>query len=270
MSRSGILVLSLLFALPQWSVAQTEHRVDSHGSRIVVTSWLPESTAEASILLVPGWGGGPSDVLGIARYLSQNGIEAFILTPRGWHESEGQASFSNALEDIGAALRWARERASHPVVLGGHSFGGGMVLAYAAQDHSVKALVSIAGTDHGQLIRQYLSDPELAARIDAGLASMAAEGPIRFDVDATLRELADGRAIYGLRENASELADRSLLMFGGWEDVNTTVDDFLLPLYRALRSSGATDVTFTVFHTDHGFGNVRPELYARIRDWLVR
>jgi hypothetical protein len=100
---------------------------------------------------------------------------------------------------------------------------------------------------------------------------MAAEGqPIRFDVEATLRELTDGQAIYGLRENASEFADRSILMLGGWEDVNTTVDDYLLPLYRALRSSGASDVTFTVFHTDHGFGNVRPELHARIREWLVR
>lgn len=99
---------------------------------------------------------------------------------------------------------------------------------------------------------------------------MAADGPIRFDVDATLRELTEGQAIYGLRENACKLADCSVLMFGGWEDVNTTVDDYLFPLYRALRSSGATDVTFTVFHTDHGFGNVRPELYTQIRDWLVR
>lgn len=269
--RPGTLVVAMLFGLPLASVAQVEHRVDSHGSDVVVTEWSPESTPQASILLVPGWGGGPSDVLGIAEELSTKGVEVFVLSPRGWHESEGHASFSNALEDIGAVLPWVRKRASHPVVLGGHSFGGGMVLAYAARDTSVKALVSVAGTDHGQLIRKYLSEPEFAAGLNAGLESMAAEGrPIRFEVQTLQQELIDGQTTLGLRENASRLADRSILMFGGWEDINTTVDDYLLPLYRALRSAGATDVTFSVFHTDHGFGNVRPELHTEVRDWLTR
>jgi len=90
------------------------------------------------VLLVPGWGGGPTDVLGTARFLSENGVEAFVLTPRGWHDSEGEASFANTLEDIGAALAWARRHATHEVVLGGHSFGGGMSMAYAAHDPSVR------------------------------------------------------------------------------------------------------------------------------------
>jgi len=98
--------------------------------------------------------------------------------------------------------------------------------------------------------------------LDQMLASTAAPGgPIRFDVEASLKALMEGQAVFGLRENAGALADRSILMFGGWEDVNTTVDDYMLPLYRALRAAGAEDVTFQVFHTDHGFGNVRDELH---------
>ncbi len=264
-------VSAILTAVATPLAAQVRERIDSHGSQIVVTSWIPESDVVASILLVPGWGGGPTDVLGMAQFLSDHGVEAFVLAPRGWHDSEGEASFSNALEDIGSALTWVRKRATREVVLGGHSFGGGMVLAYAAQDPSVREIISVAGTDHGQLIRQYLSDPDFAAMLEPILASTAApEGEIRFDVESTLQELVEGQAVFGLRENAGALADRSILMFGGWEDRNTTVDDYLLPLYRALRSSGATDVTFRVFHTDHGFGNVRKELYAEILDWLVR
>jgi dienelactone hydrolase len=270
--RYRVAMLLLVVAMmPEVAAAQTEHVIDSNGSNIVVTSWLPNGDAWASVLLVPGWGGGPADVLGIGRNLSQNGVEVFVLTPRGWHNSEGQASFAHALEDIGVALRWTRGHATHDVVLGGHSFGGGMALAYAAQDTSVRRIISVAGTDHGQLVRQYLSDPEFAAMLEPILQSTAApEGPIRFDVPATLQELTDGQAIYGLRENASALADRSILMFGGWEDVNTTVDDYLLPLYRALRKAGAADVTLLVYHTDHGFGNVRPTLYRDIHDWLAR
>lgn len=270
MSRLAF-VLTLLTTATAPLTAQVPERVDSHGSEIIVTSWIPETDLVASVLLVPGWGGGPSDVLGMARFLSSHGVEAFVLTPRGWHDSEGEAAFSNALEDIGAALTWVRKRATHEVALGGHSFGGGMVLAYAAQDPSVRQIISVAGTDHGQLIRQYLSDPDFAAILEPILESTAApEGEIRFDVESTLQELVEGQPVFGLRENAGALADRSILMFGGWEDRNTTVDDYLLPLYRALRSSGATKVRFRVFHTDHGFGNVREELYDEILSWLVR
>lgn len=251
--------------------AQVQESIDSHGSAITITSWLPKADPVASVLLVPGWGGGPTDVLGVGRFLSANGVEAFIVIPRGWHDSEGEASFANALEDIGAALQWVRQHSTHEVILGGHSFGGGMALAYAAQSRSVGKIFSIAGTDHGQLIRQYQKEPAFASMLDLMLMSTAApQGPIRFDVEASLNELIKGQAVFGLRENADALADRAILILGGWEDVNTTVDDYLLPLYRALRAAGAADVTFHVFHTDHGFGNVREELHRQILDWVRR
>lgn len=269
MSRGVILLVSLLFAWTGALRAQVPHRMDSHGSEIVLTSWSPRGEAAASVLLVPGWGGGPSDVLGTAQYLSGQGIEAFVLSPRGWHSSGGNATFANALQDIGTALSWVRKHTTHDVAIGGHSFGGGMALAYAAQDLSVRRVVSIAGTDHGQLIRQYHSDASFAAMLEPILTSTAApQGPIRFDVSSTLRELMSGQDVYGLRENAASLADRSILMFGGWEDAHTTVDDYLLPLYRALRSEGAREVRFVVFHTDHGFGNVRAEVHDEIARWL--
>lgn len=252
------------------AAAQVPSQIQSEEERITVTSWIPDGETLASILLVPGWGGGPDDVLGLARFLSANRVEAFVLTPRGWHDSEGDASFHNVLGDIEAALGWVRQHTTHEVVLGGHSFGGGMALAYAAQDSSVSRIISVAGTDHGQLIRQYLSDSTFSSMLNRILASTASpNGPIKFDVDSTLRDLIDGQSTFGLRENASELADRSILMFGGWKDVNTTVDDYLLPQYRAWEASGAEDVTFLVYHTDHGFGNVRAELHRQILKWLT-
>ena len=46
------------------------------------------------------------------------------------------------------------------------------------------------------------TDPEYAATLHSLLSESAApRGPIRFDVDRTLRELADGQATYGLLEN---------------------------------------------------------------------
>lgn len=83
-------------------------------------------------------------------------------------------------------------------------------------------------------------------------------------------ELVGHQDVYGLRENAANLADRSILLIGGWEDEQVTIDQFLLPLYRALKGSGAAKVTFLVYHTDHDFSNVRQRLASDIAGWLLR
>lgn len=259
--------------------AQTTARVGAPGSEVVVTVHPPAApSVPATVLLLPGWGGGPSDALGIAGALSAGGVGVVVLSPRGWHGSGGTATFAHALEDIAVALDWVRDPArsglglrNEGLVLGGHSWGGGMALAYAARDPSVHRIFSVAGTDHARLIRGYRADPRAREIVDAALAGTAApEGPIRFDVEATLAELERGEGVYGLVENAPRLADRSLLLFGGWEDGKVTVDDTLLPLYRALRAAGADDVTFVTYHADHGFGNVREALHRDLLEWIRR
>lgn len=274
--KKGILFIAVVLIIVQTGTAQSTITIESGGSQIVLTIREAGENPTATVLLVPGWGGGPTDVLGIGKALSSEGISAVILTPRGWHVSEGTYSFAKAFEDIKAALNWIRNSKrsdinSNNVILGGHSWGGGMSLAYAAQDTMVKRIFSVAGTDHGILIRKYLSDEKYAARIDGLLASTAApEGPIRFDVKKSLNELAEGQEIYGIMENAARLADRSILIFGGWEDTNTTIDEYLLPDYRAFKAAGAEDITFKTYHDNHGFGSVRNELYSDLISWLKR
>jgi hypothetical protein len=144
-----------------------------------------------------------------------------------------------------------------------------MSLAYAARDEEVRSVFSISGTDHAQFIRRYQSDPAFAEMVDGLLESSAAPaGPIRFSVQGTLDELAVGQQVYGLIENAPALADRRVLLVGGWDDVNVTIDDTLLPLYRALRRAGADSVRFETFHADHGYGAAREELHAVLSEWI--
>lgn len=206
-------------------------------------------------------------MLGIGNALSSNGIPVVVLSPRGWHNSKGTAGFANGFEGIQAVLAWIRnskrtDLESTNIVLGGHSWGGGVSLAYAAQDTTVRRIFSVAGTDHGIPIRNYQSDSSLTEIVNRILASTKAPmGPIRFDVEEALAELKEGQKTYGIMENAEKLADRSIIIFGGWEDANTTIDDFLLPNYRALKAAGTKDVTFKTYHDNHGFGSVREELY---------
>ena len=157
------------------------------------------------------------------------------------------------------------------LVLGGYSYGGGMAMAYAARDPSVRRVISIAGTDHGEFARELQRNAAFAEGIRGWLLSTRApEGTARFDLDANEQELCAHPEVYGLRENAASLADRSILLIGGWEDEGPTIDQHQLPLYRALRGAGAADVTFHVYHADHSFSNVRQRLASDIAGWLLR
>lgn len=282
--RIGFLVLAALLSLPAGGFAQSTGSVSvevpSGADTMMGQLFLaPAGEGRATVLLIPGWPGNPHDVLGLGARLVQRGVNVLMFNPRGMHESSGTMTFAHALEDMGAAFGWLHEPDvvrrfqldTSIVALGGHSFGGGMAMAYAAQDARVRRLVSIAGTDHAVLIREFDANPSFSERILRMLSSTRApDGPIRFDLDGTLEELRGNMDIYGLRENAARLADRAILMFGGWEDTGTTIDQFMLPLYRALRAGGAGDVTFLVYHTDHNFTNTRDELAAAIADWLLQ
>jgi dipeptidyl aminopeptidase/acylaminoacyl peptidase len=83
-------------------------------------------------------------------------------------------------------------------------------------------------------------------------------------------DLRDTGNVYVLRETATRVADCSILLIGGWEDSNVTVEQTVLPYYRALKKAGAQDVTFLVYHTDHTFLSVSQRLASDIRDWLNR
>jgi len=236
------------------------------------------TTPATTLLLVPGWPGSPNDVLGLGALLAEQGINVCMFNPRGLHQSEGISSNANTLQDIGAALQWLRqadvqrrfEVDTTRVVLGGHSYGGGMAMAYAARDTSVRRVISIAGNDFGEFVRELQRSAAFAEGFRRMLwSTREPAGPARFDVEAGLKEFVDRPDVYGLRENAANLADRSILLIGGWEDEQITIEQFILPLYRALRGAGAAKVTFLVYHTDHDFSNVRQRLAADIAGWLL-
>ena len=250
----------------------------SEGGRVHGRLFRAEGADEPTTLLfVPGWG--RDDDLELGPLLSEKGINFCTFNPRGVQSSEGIHTHVGTLRDIGAALQWlgqvdVQKRLkvdASRLVLGGYSYGGGMAMAYAARDPSVRRVISVAGNDHGEFARELQRNAAFAEGFRSWfLSTLEPEGWARFDLEANLQELFDHPDIYGLRENAGKLADRSILIFGGWEDQGPTVDQYLLPLYRALRSAGAEKVTFIVYHTDHSFSNVRQRLAADIAEWLLR
>jgi pimeloyl-ACP methyl ester carboxylesterase len=248
----------------------------SQGETVRGTLYLTgRDSSLATVLLLGGFpDDNEEDVLALGERMLQQGINALTFNYRGTHRNGGIFSFANTLQDIEAASDYLRkdERVADPyriradwLVLVGLSYGGGLALAYAARHPEIRHVVSIAGTDHGELIRAYRRDPSFAHRLDAWFEKLGfPAGPIHFHGRAALQEeLLRNPDPYDLRLNAPALADRNILMIGGWDDLWITLEDHLLPLYRALVAAGARQVELTAVRDDHNFLQSQEEV-ARI------
>lgn len=284
MSTVLIVALLVLFVSPLFACAREAGPVPveiiSGGAKMHGQFFVAECEGACpTLLLAPGWPGNPHDVLGMGAMLSEKGINVLIFNPRGMHQSGGTASAAHFLEDIGAAFEWLYDPDvnrrfgidTSSIVIGGYSVGGGMAMIYAARNPRARRVLSVAANDFAEYIRGYQRNQTFAERVYANLqATQSPGGPVRFDVDSLLQELAENQNVYGLRENAERLADRTVLIVGGWEDTVHSIEQYQLPFYRALKRAGADDVTFLVFHANHGFGQVRERLADDIRSWILQ
>lgn len=238
-----------------------------------------ESNQALTLILLQGFPGNQEDVdvLGLGRKLAPAGFNVLTFNYSGTHRSEGKFNMQNTLKDIQAAYDYVHRSDAvlrfhidtTRIVLGGHSYGGGMALTYAAQHPEIRRVISIAGNDHGEFAREYLRNPQMAQTMDSVFDKLKApEGPIHFEGRGVLKKLAANPAPFDLRLSANNLASRDILLIGGWEDEKVTIDHNLLPFYRALKKAGASKVRFVTYHTDHSFRNVREELAAQLIQWM--
>lgn len=235
-----------------------------------------------TVILLHGFPGNDQDVLGIGRKLSEAGINALTFNYSGTHESQGLNNFENSQKDIKAAFEFIYQPGNiskHKIdtnhfYLGGYSYGGGMALTYAANHPEVQSVFSIAGCDHGAFMREYSRNPEMREMIDEMFNGLK-EHPetVRFGPGGTPEEIAEMGIIklnptYDLRYCAPMLAQKYILLIGAWDDVNVSIENVVLPLYRALKKEKAKNVRITAVQDNHSFRNSREELAHIIIEWI--
>lgn len=230
-----------------------------------------------TVLLLQGFPGNEEDVLELGQRMSQCGINALTFNYRGTYQSEGTYSLQSTLEDISAAIEYLHQEGvirkfqidTGKLVLGGWSYGGGMALAYAAAHPEIERVFSIAGTDHGELGREYKRNPACAEMIDAMFEELKSPtGPVRFVGKAVIEELVQNPAPYDLRPNATAVANRDILLVGGWDDPYVTIEHHVLPFYRALVDANARKVQIAAFQDNHAFEKSREELAVIVIRWV--
>ncbi len=236
------------------------------------------SSRGPAVLLLQGSPGNEEDVLGLGSGLAQAGISVLTFNYSGTLRSEGLSSFAATQADIAAAYEFIRTNRKQLdidpslVVLGGWSYGGGMGMTYAANHPEVRALFSIAGTDHGEFMREYATDERYREMVDHIFEEMARpDSPWRLAPGATPRDYrkeVHDITPYDLRKAADQLADRQILLVGAWDDTSVKVDNHILPLYRTLQRAGCTSVSIQVLATDHAFTDHRQRLLKVVLDWI--
>jgi len=234
-----------------------------------------------TLVLLPGFPGDENDVIGLGPRLSQFGVNVMMFNYSGTHKSQGRWGFKSVQADITAALKFLHNSINinkfgidtTNIILGGHSYGGGMAMSFAIEHPEIDKVISIAGNDWGEHFEDYVRDANLKTAIDGMVDWAVSSGTVRPEKGELPKELlangTDGldSSLY-LKRNAEILAQKNVLLICAWNDTGVFIEKYVLPLYRALQKENAKHVRIIAYQDDHNFNNSRDEMANSIKDWI--
>lgn len=244
--------------------------------------YTPEAAeAVPTVILLHGFPD-DGDPLDLGKKLSEAGINVITFNISSTYGSGGEYNWENTQKDIKAAFEFINQPENiikfktdtGNLYLAGYSYGGGMALTYAAKNPEVKSVFTVSGNDHGAFMREYNQNPELRQMID-NIFNEFRNRPeiVRFGPAGTPKEVAEMKILetnptYDLIYCAPMLVSKNILLIGGWNDWNVSIESVVLPLYRALMKEGAKNVKITAFQDNHSFKNSRDEVAQVIIEWI--
>lgn len=233
--------------------------------------------ALATILFTQGFPGIEGDEL-ICERLAQANTNVLTFNYRGTFQSQGTFSFSHAIDDIGAAIQTLKypelqERYSidgEKLILGGWSFGSGLVPAAAVRNPEISKIFCISGRNFGAEARRIHQDDEYAQEVFNNLVSIRKpNGPATFQ-DDLLDDLIGNQENLDPQVIAPYLRNYEVLLIGGWMDQVSTIENHLIPFYRSLTEAGNKRVRIEALHADHEFRSCKNDLVNCILEWIQK
>jgi len=245
--------------------------LDSEGAGMNAVMYTAAGTApHPTLLLLHGFPGNEQN-LDLAQAARRAGWNVLTLHYRGSWGSEGQFSFGNAAEDAASALAFLRTPEAiaefridpRRIAVAGHSMGGFMAAAAAAEDPDVVGLWLLDAWNPGEMEQllataegrqewheEVVTDlPPLSGTSEQALTAELIDRSDQLDLPARLRA-------YGNRPLEIIGAERG----GGKENAA------LLEVARSAGNAGATGETWP---TDHSFSDQRVKLSERLVAWLA-
>jgi hypothetical protein len=252
-----------------------EGAFESGGARLNAIAYVATGPGpHPTVVLLHGFPGNERN-LDLAQALRRGGWNVVFFHYRGAWGSGGDFSFGRALEDVEAVVEQVRAPAfaasTHTdparVSLVGHSMGGFMAIAGAAESPTVRCAVGIAAANLARGVRAAASDPAVAARTADRLDAMARGKLAGTSGETLLAELIAGRVTFDLMRRAGAVADRPLLLVAGARDRVVPVVDQKDLVDRVARA-GDAEARLVILDADHAFSSQRLALAREVLAFL--
>jgi pimeloyl-ACP methyl ester carboxylesterase len=209
----------------------------------------------------------------LAQALRSNGFNALVFHYRGSWGSHGAFSFSNAVQDVHAALHFLRAPEQtrkfridpDRIYLIGHSMGGLLAAIVFAKDSQVRGLAYLSGWNATREVSTW-NGAELQSVLKDFSESM---GPLRGTTPrALVKDARSHQAKWNLEALAPQMAGRPVLVTAADYDTDTPKEVHQQPLVDALRAAHAQSLAYHILPSDHEYSDARVELIAIVTDWL--
>ena len=254
---------------------------ESNGDKI--HGWFYKAEGKGpfpTVILLHGFPGWDGDLYELGQNLINEGFNALTFNYSGTWKSEGIWTAKTSIKSVESAIDFLQSQKSiktfgidtSNITLIGDSYGGGMALLGSLYSHSVKRVISIAGGDLYVLGKMIEENPDFRKTHQQFLDKCMSDSTVcrGYGGKITHERFLKYKDDFNLKKFAEKLSEKNILLLGGWLDHTITIEDHILPLYRALQKQEAMNLEIYIFNTDHSFKNVRDELRLKIISWLKK
>lgn len=256
---------------PDYPPALMELNFTSGGARLHGLIYLADGAGpHPTVVLLHGYPGNEKN-LDLAQAMRRDGFNVMFFHYRGAWGSEGNFSFSNVVEDVGAAADFLRANAEayrtdpEKLILIGHSMGGFAAFSAAANDSRVACAAGLAPADFGVLGTAIAASPEVLEGFSAYTDTLSMLTGL--SGDAAIMELFSNAAAFDLRAKAPELAGKNVLIVAADADESTPLEGMVQPLMDAYEAAPDIETTLVVLPGDHSFSWSRAALIDTVIGW---
>ncbi len=282
MRTTLILILAFLFGSSSASqILPVKVDLFSDGKKLDAKFYPAESDKQSpTVILLHGFPGNDNNPLGLAERLSQTGINVLVFNYQGTFGSEGVFNFDNSADDVGAAIDFLKQKGNMQqfaidtsrIIICGYSTGGSIALTAAVHNPEINNIIAIAGgNDQAINLKKMADNPAYRTMFEQQIARLySPKGPIKGDsiyLHNYFGKIIPDVNNYDLVLNAAKLKSRKILFLTGWQDIEIPMEEYIIPVYRALKNQGSESVSIRAFDAGHYFGNVMDELVNTISDW---
>ena len=253
-------------------------KLPTHGTMVNAVLYGAQGPElKPAIVFLHGFPGNERN-LDLVHSLRRAGFHVLFFNYRGSWASGGAFSFAAARADISAATAYLRQPETahrlridtNRVYLVGHSMGGWLALAGAADDPAIRCTIALAPWNLGR-IGALLSDPKSDSRRFVASFTTNTDsisGPLRgSSADALVREVIAAKGDWDFTAFASRLANRATLV------VTSTRDEMSPEFQRAgldsaMERLGVRRYRSLTIDDDHTFSAHRLGVARFVIDWI--